>query len=245
MSATSNESPLRTVFITGGTGYIGAPLIHALIARGHRVRALVRPASRLRAMQLLPAGCDLVEGDALDASSFAAAVRGSDTFVQMVGVPHPSPRKAQAFRDIDLAAALAGLSAAKKGHAAHFVYLSVTQFTDGKAPAMQAYVASRAEAEARIAADAGAGHLCATFLRPWYVLGPGHRWPLLLKPLYWLASLVPSKRDNVAAMGLVTREEMVAALVDAIEHPPLDLRIIGVPQIREIATAQQSTQPAH
>lgn len=245
MNATSTESPPRIVFITGGTGYIGAPLIHALVARGHRVRALVRPASRSRATQLLPTDCDIVEGNALDASSFAAAVRGADTFVQMVGVPHPSPRKAQAFRDIDFAAALAGLSAAKKGHAGHFVYLSVTQFADGKAPAMQAYVASRAEAEARIAADAGAGHLCATFLRPWYVIGPGHRWPLWLKPLYWLASLVPSTRDNAAAMGLVTREEMVAALIDAIEHPPLDLRIIGVPQIREIAAAQKGTHPAY
>jgi uncharacterized protein YbjT (DUF2867 family) len=231
------ENASKTIFITGGTGYIGAPLIHALLARGHRVRALVRSSSRVRASKFLPANCEIVEGDALDADSFAAAVRGADTFVQMVGVPHPSPRKAQAFRDIDLAAALAGLSAAKKGGASHFVYLSVTQFADGKAPAMQAYVASRAEAEARIAAEVSAGHLCATFLRPWYVLGPGHRWPVLLKPLYWLASCVPSKRADVAAMGMVTREEMIAALVDAIEHAPFNLRVMSVPQIREIAAA--------
>lgn len=238
------EIARKTIFITGGTGYIGTPLIHALVARGHRVRALVRSSSRTRATQLLPGGCEVVEGDALDASTFSATVRGADTFVQMVGVPHPSPRKAKAFRDIDLAAALAGLTAAKKGGAAHFVYLSVTQFPDGKVPAMQAYVTSRAEAETRIAAEVGAGHLCATFLRPWYVLGPGHRWPVLLKPLYWLASLVPSKRDNVAAMGLVTREEMLAALVDAIEHAPFNLRVIGVPQIREIAAASQAANPA-
>jgi nucleoside-diphosphate-sugar epimerase len=238
------EIARKTIFITGGTGYIGAPLIHALVARGHRVRALVRPSSRTRAAQLLPANCEIVEGDALAAATFANPVRGCDTFVQMVGVPHPSPRKAQAFRDIDLAAALAGLAAAKKGGASHFVYLSVTQFPDGKVPAMKAYVASRAEAETRIAAEVSAGHLCATFVRPWYVLGPGHRWPILLKPLYWLASLVPSKRDNVAAMGLVTRAEMIAALVDAIENSPFNLRVIGVPQIREIAAAHQAAIPA-
>lgn len=34
-----------TVFVTGGTGYLGTPLIRALVKRGHSVRALVRPGS--------------------------------------------------------------------------------------------------------------------------------------------------------------------------------------------------------
>ena len=33
------------VFLTGGTGYMGQRLIPTLMARGHRVRALVRPGS--------------------------------------------------------------------------------------------------------------------------------------------------------------------------------------------------------
>src|SRR5258705_13612185 len=31
-----------SVFITGGTGYIGTPLMRSLVERGHKVRALVR-----------------------------------------------------------------------------------------------------------------------------------------------------------------------------------------------------------
>lgn len=222
----------RNIFVTGGTGYIGAPLVHALIARGHPVRALVRAESRSRAQRLLPAACEIVTGDALDARTFAEHVAGCGTFVQMVGVPHPSPRKARDFRDIDLQAALAGLSAAAERGVAHFVYLSVAQFPDGKAPAMRAYVDSRAEAEARIASSVGQGRLTATFLRPWYVLGPGHRWPLLLQPLYRIAEWVPALRANAVRMGLVTREEMVAALVHAVEHPADGIRVIDVPQIR-------------
>ena len=36
---------VRNVFITGGTGYLGSRLIPRLVARGHAVRALVRPGS--------------------------------------------------------------------------------------------------------------------------------------------------------------------------------------------------------
>ncbi|MEO8102974.1 MAG: NAD(P)H-binding protein [Betaproteobacteria bacterium] len=232
-----HDTKYRKIFITGGTGYIGAPLVHALVARGHQVRALVREASRIHAMQILPTACEIVSGNALDAASFSAAVAGCDTFVQMVGVPHPSPRKAREFRDIDLASALAGLEAAAGQGVKHLVYLSVSQFADGKAPAMRAYVASRAEAEVQIAARVATGTLAATFLRPWYVLGPGHRWPIFLKPLYRLASLFPALRANVENMGLVTRKEMVAALVRVVENPATAISVLGVTQIREIGRA--------
>ena len=42
----------RHVFVTGGTGYLGRPLIRELLIRGHTVRALVRPGSEKK----LPAG---------------------------------------------------------------------------------------------------------------------------------------------------------------------------------------------
>jgi len=38
----------KAVFVTGGTGYIGCVLVGTLLARGHRVRALVREQSRGR-----------------------------------------------------------------------------------------------------------------------------------------------------------------------------------------------------
>jgi nucleoside-diphosphate-sugar epimerase len=56
------------VFVTGGTGYMGRALISALLARGYRVTALVRPGSEGK----LPLGCASVAGSALDAATFAA-----------------------------------------------------------------------------------------------------------------------------------------------------------------------------
>jgi nucleoside-diphosphate-sugar epimerase len=72
----------------------------------------------------------------------------------------------------------------------------------------------------------------ATILRPWYVLGPGHRWPYLLLPIYKLMELLPSTREGATRLGLVMLEQMVRALVEAVETPTRGVRIIEVPQIR-------------
>src|SRR5277367_2150017 len=102
----------RDVFMTGATGYMGRALASRLVARGHRVRALARKGSEDR----VPTGCEVVTGAALVSSSFAAQVRSSDTFVQLVGVAHPSPAKAKQFREVDLASARASIEAAKKAN---------------------------------------------------------------------------------------------------------------------------------
>lgn len=216
----------RSVFIAGGTGYIGRVLIPLLLERGHEVRALVRPGSR----QKLPPGCEAVIGNALDVSSFAEQVAApSDTFVQLVGVPHPSPAKAAEFQSIDLVSTRASVSAAAGGGVKHFVYVSVAQ----PAPVMKAYQAARAQGELMIR-DSG---LDATILRPWYVLGPGHRWPYALIPMYWLFGRLPVTRDAALRLGLVTLEEMVRALVGSVESPASQIRILDVPAIRSAASA--------
>jgi uncharacterized protein YbjT (DUF2867 family) len=213
----------RRVFITGGTGYLGRALVPLLLARGHEVRALVRRGSEGK----LPEGCEAVAGDPLDESSFAAAVAPSDTFVQLVGVPRPSPAKARQFREIDLVSGRASVAAARGAGVRHFVYVSVAQ----PAPVMRAYWAARAEVESLLR-DSG---LPATVLRPWYVLGPGHRWPCLLKPFYYFCERLPSTRDTALRLGFVTHAQMTAALLRAVEDPAPDFRVVTVPDIRTAA----------
>ena len=211
---------IHHVFVAGGTGYIGGRLLPALLERGHRVRALARRGSESK----VPAGCEVSVGDPFDRRTFAEAIAPCDTFVQLLGVPHPSPRKAQQFLDIDLRSARESIAAAREQHIAHFVYVSVAQ----PAPAMRAYQQARHQAEEALAA---AG-LMRTIVRPWYVLGPGHRWPYLLLPVYAVLEALPSTRDSARRLGLVTLPQMIAALVDAVEHPPAVERIVEVPEIR-------------
>jgi uncharacterized protein YbjT (DUF2867 family) len=132
--------------------------------------------------------------------------------VQLVGTPHPSPSKAAEFRRVDLVSARESVRAAVDAGVSHFVYVSVAQ----PAPVMQAYIAVRREAEQMIE-RAG---LTATILRPWYVLGPGHRWPLLLLPMYALARALPTLRAGAERLHPVTLAQMTAALVKAVAAPP-------------------------
>jgi len=210
----------RCIFVTGGTGYMGRPLITHLLHRGHQVRALVRPGSEAK----LPAGCQAILGNALDPNSYHDHIPPADTFVQLVGVAHPSPSKAAQFREIDLASAVGAVQAATHAGVQHFVYLSVAH----PAPVMKAYIEVRTRCEEQIRQSG----MNATILRPWYVLGPGHRWPCLLLPMYWLMERLPATREGARRLGLVTLEQMKAALAQAIENPCLGIRIVEVPQIR-------------
>jgi uncharacterized protein YbjT (DUF2867 family) len=95
---------------------------------------------------------------------------------------------------------------------------------------MHAYIEVRSAGERAI----GQAGLTATILRPWYVLGPGHWWPVALLPIYAIAGLMPSLRDGATRLGLVTLPQMIAALVAAVEEPPPPgtRRIVDVPAIR-------------
>ena len=72
----------------------------------------------------------------------------------------------------------------------------------------------------------------ATILRPWYVLGPGHWWPVALKPMYWLMEMLPGTRESARRLGLVTLAQMVTALADAVDRPGGGVRVVEVPEIR-------------
>lgn len=221
------DAQKHCVFVTGGTGYVGRPLITRLLQRGHEVRALVRPSSEAK----LAPGCQAVFGDALDGSSYARQIKPADTFVQLVGVAHPNPRKAAEFRSIDLASGRGAIEAAGAAGVQHFVYVSVAH----PAPVMKAYIQVRSECEAMIRQSG----MNATILRPWYVLGPGHRWPYLLLPMYKIMEWLPSTRPGAIRLGLVTLEQMCHALVHAVETPTQGVRVVEVAQIRDSSLVDQ------
>lgn len=216
----STRPAAAEIFVTGATGYIGSRLIPLLLARGHRVAALARSGSERR----VPTGCRLVIGNALDHGSYVDEVPEAATLIHLVGTPHPSPAKAAEFRSVDLAAAREAIAAAVHAGIAHLIYVSVAH----PAPVMHAYQEVRVEVEARIRANG----LNATILRPWYVLGPGHRWPYLLLPLYALGERLPGTRQQARRLGLVRLPQMLEALVHAVEHPARGVRVVEVPEIR-------------
>ena len=221
----------RDVFLTGSTGFLGRSLATELLRRGHRVRALVRAGSESRVVQ----GCELVHGDALRSATYSASIAPSDTFVHLIGVAHPSPSKTEEFRKIDLVSCREAVHAAKHAGIRTFVYLSVAR----PAPMMKEYQAVRAEGE-RMITESG---MPATFVRPWYVLGPGRRWPQMLEPLYALARAFPATREGAVRLGLVTLEQMTQTLAWAVENPPQTVQVLEPPEIKRGGKSATNNAP--
>ena len=97
------------ILVTGGTGFVGPKIVHALRAAGKDVRALVRSPGGGAAL-----GVELVQGDVTDAASLRRAVEGCDAVVHLVAIILGKPADfervmAQGTRDLVAAARDAGV----------------------------------------------------------------------------------------------------------------------------------------
>ncbi len=73
--------------VTGATGFLGAHLVDALVARGHEVVALARKPGRVAAR----AGVTAVAGDILDVDSLKSAAAGCEAVFHCAGVVSRDP----------------------------------------------------------------------------------------------------------------------------------------------------------
>ena len=67
---------MKTAFVTGGTGFVGAHVVRKLVERGYHVIALVRPSSNLTLLKGLP--LHTVVGDLTDFDSLLPPMRDID-----------------------------------------------------------------------------------------------------------------------------------------------------------------------
>jgi uncharacterized protein YbjT (DUF2867 family) len=77
------------ILVTGGTGFVGPKIVHALRAADRPVRCLVRDPER--ASDLAAWGCELVQGDVTDPESVRRAVEGCDVVVHLVAIIQGKP----------------------------------------------------------------------------------------------------------------------------------------------------------
>jgi dihydroflavonol-4-reductase len=107
--------PNDLTLVTGATGFVGSAVARALLARGMRVRALVRAGGDRRNLDGLP--LELAVGDLRDPSSLAAAVAGCRTLFHVaadyrIWVPDPAEMlraNVEGTRALMLAALAAGV----------------------------------------------------------------------------------------------------------------------------------------
>jgi uncharacterized protein YbjT (DUF2867 family) len=102
------------ILVTGGTGFVGPKIVHALREREQPVRSLVRGSSGRSAATLASWGAELVPGDMGDAASLRRAAEGAEVVVHLVSIRQGSDEDfrrvmEQGTRDLVAAAKDAGV----------------------------------------------------------------------------------------------------------------------------------------
>jgi nucleoside-diphosphate-sugar epimerase len=177
------------VSVTGATGFIGSLLVHQLLARGDKVRALTR--SRPRASHL-PSAVDVFVGDLSSGAGLPAGfLEGSAVLYHLAG----EIKRPAAMRSVHVEGTRALISAAER-RVGHWVQLSsvgvygpVREGTvDESRPVAPRgeYEATKAESDHLVQEAAGRGAFSCTVLRPSIVFGPG----MPNRSLYHLTSMV-------------------------------------------------------
>ena len=115
------------ILVTGGTGFIGPRVVHALRERDKEVRALVRNPSGKAATTLAAWGAELVRGDMTDRESLRGAVEGSEVVVHLVAIRQGSGEQ---FRRVMEDGTRDLVAAAKDAGVKRFVLMSALGTTE-------------------------------------------------------------------------------------------------------------------
>jgi len=152
---------LTLLAITGATGFVGSAVLAAALDAGHQVRALTRRPQG--AMD----GVTWVAGDLADTAALANLVAGADAVIHVAGLTNtPDPAEFEAANVTGTANVIAAMKAAGTRR---LVFVSSLA---SRMPALSAYGASKARAEALAEASGGSGTLDWTIIRPPAVYGP-------------------------------------------------------------------------
>jgi nucleoside-diphosphate-sugar epimerase len=171
--------------ITGGTGFLGQNLAGSLLARGRRVRLVLRPQIDRPDLPLLrAAGVELIVGELHDAHTLEAALQGVGEVYHLAGRLFVAGVPDDAYRQLHVEATRALLLAcAGRAELRAIVHCSTTgvlgptgpQPRDETAPLRpsNSYEQSKAEGERLARGLAQAYELPLVVARPALVYGPG------------------------------------------------------------------------
>jgi dihydroflavonol-4-reductase len=121
--APATRNPLRVV-VTGGAGFVGAAVVHALRSRGDQVVALVRDSAR--ATRIADTGAELAEDDLSDVARLTETLRGADAVVHAAGSYRIGIPKSErgAMWDANVGTTTRMLDAAEAARTPRFIYVS-------------------------------------------------------------------------------------------------------------------------
>ena len=172
----------RRVFVTGGTGFVGRAVIHALRAEGCAVRCLVRRGSErdLRGFGAI----ERVEGDVMARQTLDEGIVGCDAVVHLVGIIHERPAIGSTFERVHVQGTQNVLDAAAAAGVRRYVHMSALGTRPG---ARSRYHQTKWAAEEAVRSSP----LPWTIFRPSIIYGRGDEFVTMLHRMLERFTIVP------------------------------------------------------
>jgi len=158
---THPQTDMGTILVSGASGYIGGRLVPELLARGYRVRVMVRAYSPVYS-NIWP-NAEVYVVDALDKIGLKRALRGIHTAYYLI---HSMSLGKKKFEEIDIKAAINFREAAQTNRIKHIIYLGGLGDTR---ECLSPHLRSRIE----VASELRKGDVPVTVLRAAVIIGSG------------------------------------------------------------------------
>ncbi len=197
------------ILLTGGTGFVGRKIAHALRAGSRDVRCLVREPSRAETLSTW--GCELARGDVTDAATLRRAVAGCDVVIHLVAII--TGRRSE-FERVMTRGTQDLVAAAKDAGVRRFVLMSALGASD-ETKELTPYYAAKWAMELAVK-ESGLEHV---IFRPSFVFGrDGGVLPTLVRQVRWLP-LTPVIGDGKRRLQPIWGEDVAAFFAKGVDLP--------------------------
>lgn len=208
MTKESDHTPIHTVAVLGGAGFVGRHVVHQLDKAGYNVRVLARHRENAKHLILLPR-VQVAECNPADAQSLHDALKGCDAVINLIGILHQSRHATFEAVHGELPRRLA--AACKELGIRRLIQISALHASSA-APSI--YLRSKAMGEAAIKAS----KLNWTILRPSVIFGQGDSFLNLFAKLARLAPVIPLAAAD-ARFQPVWVEDVAKVIVASVDNP--------------------------
>ncbi|MCM0083966.1 complex I NDUFA9 subunit family protein [Geomonas sp. Red32] len=195
------------IFLAGGTGFVGGHVRQALLAKGHTIRLLVH-----RRSGGSEPGVEEVEGDATIASSVAAAAKGCEATINLIGIIREFPGKGVTFQKLHIEATHNVIAAARDNGIRRHLQMSALGTRAGSSAK---YFQTKFAAEEAVR-NSGLDY---TIFRPSVVFGPKDDFINMLAKMLRTFPAVPVIGDGEYQMQPISADDVARCFADSLDKP--------------------------
>ncbi|MCA9142598.1 MAG: NAD-dependent epimerase/dehydratase family protein [Planctomycetaceae bacterium] len=216
---------MRTLFVTGASGFIGSNLVRELVRRGMRCKCLVRATSSIGDLPV--EDVELIEGSIEDPDSYRTALEGCDTVIHLAGIVY-SLDESRLYQVNSQGCAILADACLATSQPPRLIYISSlaaagpppsgVEVRDENHPPQPVSLYGKSKRQGELLLTERAERLQTTIIRPGIVFGPTDKKLIdLFRPIYrWRVHVVVGFRTP--PLSLIYIDDLVQLILLAVER---------------------------